>query len=431
MVIDSEANFIQCYLAQAPYASQVASLAKQHVNLNLFESIHCRNIMDCIIKYQRKEDGVPTRQMLEVMLSQIVKNPEHLKKSVDFLRTCEKFEITDWHLTECEKWVRERSTMVAICEAIEQVEKKNLTGITEKMSLASTIRFDNSVGMSFSNDWVSRFNARATSADLVPSGIDWIDKISRGGLPRKSLTCFLSTHTGGFKSGTMTHMACQMYLKGLNVLYVTFELSEIAIGERIDAHLLDIEIDNLGTLTRDQYESGINRVTSGTKGSITIKEFANGGADAATIDLVIKELIAKGQRPDVLIVDYLNIMASSRLPASESGNSYHYVKSIAEELRALAQVRNLVCITATQSNRSGLKAGKDIGIESTSESHGVPSTLDLYIAIITNEELEAASKLMYSQLKNRRREIGKDKKWVARVNKAKMRLYDDTPRLKL
>jgi replicative DNA helicase len=431
MVVDSEINFLQCYLSDAPLTSRVSTLAKSHITLDLFENVHARNIMDCILRYQKSQEGVPTPKMLEVMLSQRVKIPEQLMKAVELVQKCERFNLTDWHITECEKWIQLRSTLNAVIESVEQIEKKDLSGVVDRISKAVNIKFDDSIGMSYALNYSQRYNSYVSDEILLPSGMEWIDRVSRGGIPRKTLSCFLSTTTGGFKSGTMCHMACQMYLKGLNVLYVSFELSENAIGERLDANLLDIEIDNLKNLSASDYEAKIKTVTASTKGSLTVKEFAVGGATADNINYIISELSSKGCKPDVVFVDYLNIMASSRIPAKEASNSYHYVKSIAEELRALAQLRDIAIITATQSNRSGLKAGADIGIESTSESHGLPSTLDLYIAIITNEDLEKSNKIGYKQLKNRRRSIGMDPKIYLNVNKAKMRLYDSADSLRL
>ena len=389
--------------------------------------------MDCVMRYQKKEDGVPTRKMIEVMLSQLVKIPDHLTDAVDFARSLEKFEVTQWHSDECEKWIRQNATLQAIGQSIELIQKKELAGIVNLVSDAVNIKFDNSVGMSYADDWQRRHEHYTSEENLIDCGFKWLNKISRGGIPKKSLTCFLSNTTGGFKSGTMSHMACEMYRAENHVLYVSGEMSEYGIGERLDANLFDLEIDNLKDLSIAEFERRLKNVTDATKGSLTVKEYAVGGFSANTIEMLIKELIAKGQKPDAIFVDYLNLMASTRIPASEAGNTYQYIKSIAEELRALAQKYDVAIITATQSNRSGLRAGKDLEMDSTSESHGLPSTLDLFIAIITTEELEKSRKIMFKQLKNRRRSIGQDTFIVIPVNKARMKLYEvgNMPQLRI
>lgn len=431
-IVDSESNFIHCYLANAPLANKVASLSKKYVQLSFFKNLPCRYVMDCILRYQKKADGVPTRKMLEVMLSQLVKIPDHLADAVDYVRSIEKIDVTDWHEQECEKWIKQNAVLESIGTSIELIQKKELSSIIELVTNAVNIQFDNSIGMNYKNDWQKRHKHYTSADNLIDCGFQWINKISRGGLPRKTLTCFMSTKTGGFKSGTMCHMTAEMYKAGLNVLYVTMEMTEEQIGERIDANLFDLDIDVLKDLSSIEFESFVN--ATATKGSITIKEFEAGDCNVSQIEVVIKELATQGIFIDAVCVDYLNLMSSTRMPAKEAGgNSYAYVKSMAEELRNLTKKYNFAGITATQSGKSGIHAGKDVGIESTSESMGLPATLDLYIAIITNDELDRANKILYKQLKNRRRNIGQDTFIAILVNKARMRLCEtgNMPKLKI
>lgn len=295
--------------------------------------------------------------------------------------------------------------------------------IVQLMSNALGVSFDTSIGHDFLEDWQERYAFYHRTEARIPFDISYLNKITNGGIYRKTLTVFLGG-TGAGKSLIMCHMAAANLAMGLNVLYITNELSEEMVAQRIDANLLDVTIDELSELPISTYQGRIEKLKAKTKGKLVIKEYPTSSAGAANFRHLLNELrIKKNFVPDIIYVDYLNICVSSRMKMGGSVNSYTYIKAIAEELRGLAVEFNVPIVTATQLNREGF-TNSDPGLEHTSESFGLPATADLMIAMTTNEELADLGQLLLKQLKNRYRDENIDRRFLIGIDKPKMKLYD-------
>jgi len=303
-------------------------------------------------------------------------------------------------------------------------DKKHDKGAIPKLlEDALSVDFDASVGHDFFMDVDGRFDFYHTEEDKVPFDIEMLNKITKGGISRKALI-ILMAGTGVGKTLAMCHFAAANVANGLNVLYITNEMAEERIAERIDANLLDISLDDLYTLTESEYHRRIDKVKSKTNGQLIIKEYPTATAGANHFRFLLHELkIKRNYVPDIIYVDYLNICISSRVKLGGSVNSYTYIKHIAEELRGLAVEFNLPVVSATQVNRTGFTSS-DFGLEDTSESFGLPATADFMGALISTEELEELGQIMFKQLKNRWGPIDQPRRFVIGIDRNKMRLYD-------
>ena len=285
------------------------------------------------------------------------------------------------------------------------------------------VGFDNRVGHDYVLDAEARFDFYHTVEEKIPFDLEFFNKITKGGLPPKTLNIALAG-TGVGKSLFMCHMAANCMSQGRNVLYITLEMAEERIAERIDANLMNISMEDLHELPKQMFDDKIARIREKTTGKLIIKEYPTASAHAAHFRGLIKELaIKKTFKPDIIFVDYLNICASSRFKGAQNVNSYMYIKSIAEELRGLAVETNLPIMSATQTNRTGF-VSTDVGLEDTSESFGLPATADLMFALISNEELDELNQIAVKQLKNRYNDPTVNKRFVVGIDRAKMRLYD-------
>jgi len=283
------------------------------------------------------------------------------------------------------------------------------------------VGFDNSVGHDYLLDSDERFDFYHTVEEKIPFDLEFFNRITKGGLPPKTLNIALAG-TGVGKSLFMCHMAANCMNQGKNVLYITLEMAEERIAERIDANLMNISMEDLHDLPKSMYVTKIGRIKKDTNGQLIIKEYPTASAHTGHFRGLVKELaIKKSFKPDIIFVDYLNICASSRFKGSTSVNSYMYIKSIAEELRGLAVETNLPIMSATQTTRSGF-ISTDIGLEDTSESFGLPATADLMFALISNEELDGLNQIAVKQLKNRYNDPTINKRFVIGIDRAKMRL---------
>ena len=285
------------------------------------------------------------------------------------------------------------------------------------------VSFDSHVGHDFLEDSEDRFDFYHRIEERVPFDIELLNKSSRGGLPRKSLNIILAG-TGVGKTLAMCHMAASNMMLGKNVLYITMEMAEEKIAERIDANLLNVAVDELSVLPRDVYENKVNRVRDKTVGKLIIKEFPTASAHVGHIRHLLNELnLKRSFVPDIIYIDYLNICLSSRIKSGSNVNSYTYIKSIAEELRGLAVERNLPIVSATQTTRTGF-TNSDPGLEDTSESFGLPATADYMIALVSTDELQELNQIMVKQLKNRYNDPTINRRFVIGIDRAKMRLYN-------
>ena len=332
-----------------------------------------------------------------------------------------------WLLDTTEKWCRDRAIYLALMESIHiadgEDEKKNRDAIPSILSNALAVSFDNHIGHDYLQDYEERYESYHRKENRIPFDIEYFNKITKGGLPNKTLNIALAG-TGVGKSLFMCHMASACVLNGRNVLYITMEMAEEKIAERIDANLLNVPIQQLVDLPRQTFETKVTNISKKTQGTLIIKEYPTASAHSGHFKALLNELsLKKSFRPDIIFIDYLNICASSRYKSNLSVNSYSYIKAIAEELRGLAVEFNVPIVSATQTTRSGY-GNSDVELTDTSESFGLPATADLMFALISTEELEGLGQIMVKQLKNRYNDPTIFKRFIVGIDRAKMRLYD-------
>ena len=313
--------------------------------------------------------------------------------------------------------------MESIALADGQDDKKGRDAIPSILSDALAVSFDNHIGHDYLEEYEARYESYHRKESRIQFDLELFNKITKGGLPNKTLNIALAG-TGVGKSLFMCHHASSVLLDGKNVLYITLEMAEEKIAERIDANLLNVNIQNITELPKPMFESKVNNITKKTQGTLIIKEYPTASAHSGHFKSLLNELaLKKSFVPDIIFIDYLNICASSRYRAGANVNSYSYIKSIAEELRGLAVEANVPIVSATQTTRSGF-ASSDIDLTDTSESFGLPATADLMFALISTEELEGLNQIMVKQLKNRYNDPTVNKRFVVGIDRSKMRLYD-------
>ena len=332
-----------------------------------------------------------------------------------------------WLLDTTEKWCRDRAIYLALMESINIADggndKKGRDAIPSILSEALAVSFDNHIGHDYLQDYEERYESYHRKEDRIPFDLEYLNKITKGGLPNKTLNIALAG-TGVGKSLFMCHVASSVLLQGKNVLYITLEMAEEKIAERIDANLLNVPIQDLTDLPKSTFENKVTSLAKKTQGTLIIKEYPTASAHSGHFKALLNELaLKKSFRPDIIFIDYLNICASSRYKQGGSINSYSYIKSIAEELRGMAVEAEVPIVSATQTTRSGY-GSSDVDLTDTSESFGLPATADLMLALISTEELEQLGQIMVKQLKNRYNDLNVHKRFVVGIDRAKMRLYD-------
>ena len=333
----------------------------------------------------------------------------------------------NWLVDTTETWCRDRAIYLALMESIQLADGKDETkgrdAIPTILSDALAVSFDTHVGHDYLIDYEERFESYHRKEDKIPFDLEYFDKITKGGLPNKTLNIALAG-TGVGKSLFMCHVASSALLQGKNVLYITLEMAEEMIAQRIDANLLNVPIQDIIDLPKPMFDTKVTNLSKKTQGSLIIKEYPTASAHSGHFKSLLQELaLKKSFRPDIIFIDYLNICASSRYRQNASVNSYSFIKAIAEELRGLAVESNLPIVSATQTTRSGF-ASSDVDLTDTSESFGLPATADLMFALISTEELEGLNQIMVKQLKNRYNDPTIFKRFVVGIDRAKMRLYD-------
>ena len=333
----------------------------------------------------------------------------------------------NWLIDTTEKWCRDRAIYLALMESIQLAdgkdEAKGRDAIPDILSDALAVSFDSNVGHDYLNDYEERYESYHRKEDKIPFDLEYFDKITKGGLPNKTLNIALAG-TGVGKSLFMCHVASSVLLQGKNVLYITLEMAEEKIAERIDANLLNVNIQDITDLPKIMFEDKVTNLAQKTQGTLIIKEYPTASAHSGHFKALLQELaLKKSFKPDIIFIDYLNICASSRYRAGSNVNSYSYIKAIAEELRGLAVEANLPIVSATQTTRSGY-GSSDVELTDTSESFGLPATADLMFALISTEDLEPLNQIMIKQLKNRYNDPTMNKRFVVGIDRAKMRLYD-------
>ena len=332
----------------------------------------------------------------------------------------------DWLIDTTEKWCQERAIYLSLMESVKiadgQDSKRDKGAIPQILSEALGVSFDQHVGHDYVSDAQSRYEFYHRHEDKIPFDLSFFNKITKGGLPNKTLNCALAG-TGVGKSLFMCHCAAAALLQGKNVLYITLEMAEEKIAERIDANLLNIPIQKLADLPKSMFDKKIRTLSNKTKGKLIIKEYPTASAHVGHFKSLVSDLALKRSvRPDIIFIDYLNICASQRYKGSIV-NSYTYVKAIAEELRGFAVECNVPIVSATQTTRAGF-GSTDVDLTDTSESFGLPATADLMFALISTEELEGMNQIMVKQLKNRYNDPTMNKRFCVGIDRAKMKLYD-------
>jgi len=394
-----------------------------------FEESVEKIIFQEIASFALEYDKVLTPEILSIE----IQNREDLSEqefkdaanTVDILRESETH--TQWLLDTVEKWCRDRAIYLALMESISIADgkdsKKTRDAIPSILSDALAVSFDNHIGHDYLEDYEQRYESYHKKEDKIPFDLDYFNKITKGGLPNKTLNVALAG-TGVGKSLFMCHFASSVLLQGKNVLYITLEMAEERIAERIDANLLNVNIKDIVDLPRPIFENKVSNLAKKTQGSLIIKEYPTASAHSGHFKALLNELaLKKSFRPDIIFIDYLNICASSRYRGNLSVNSYSYIKAIAEELRGLAVEANVPIVSATQTTRSGY-GSSDVELTDTSESFGLPATADLMFALISSEELEQLGQIMVKQLKNRYNDPTIFKRFVVGIDRSKMRLFD-------
>ena len=394
-----------------------------------FEERQEKIIFEEITKFIVKYGSAITVEALNIEIEgRTDLNESEIKETRDISNTLHDAPLEpQWLLDTTEKWCRDRAIYLALMESIHiadgEDEKKNRDAIPSILSDALAVSFDSHIGHDYLSDYEERYESYHRKEDKIPFDLEYFDKITKGGLPNKTLNIALAG-TGVGKSLFMCHMASSVLLQGKNVLYITLEMAEEKIAERIDANLLNVNIQNITELPKPMFENKVTSLTKKTQGSLIIKEYPTASAHSGHFKSLLQELaLKKSFRPDIIFIDYLNICASSRYRQNASVNSYSFIKAIAEELRGLAVEANLPIVSATQTTRSGF-ASSDVDLTDTSESFGLPATADLMFALISTEELEALNQIMVKQLKNRYNDPTIFKRFVVGIDRAKMRLYD-------
>ena len=394
-----------------------------------FEGPH-KITFDLIVDFVTNHNKIPSGKVLELELKK-VQMPEEVLNSVSQLidEIKEKSDIDiDYLITESEKWCKDRAIYNAIMDSIQIIDgKKKDMGegnIPEILSDALGVNFDPNIGHDYIDNSEERFDFYNTKEERIPFDLDYFNKITKGGLPSKTLNIAMAG-TGVGKSLFMCHCASAALEQGKNVLYITLEMAEERIAERIDANLMDYPIQQINTLPQNVFESKIQKIAQQSIGKLIVKEYPTGAAHVGHFRALLNELkLKKNFIPDIIYIDYINICASFRVRGlGGSINTYSYVKAIAEELRGLAVEFNVPIVSATQTTRSGY-SNTDVGLEDTSESFGLPATADLMFALISTEELEDLGQLMVKQLKNRYNDPTKYKRFVIGIDRARMKLYD-------
>ena len=381
-----------------------------------------------IYKFVQKYNNLPTKEAIIIELSQRkdVNEDEHntLKEIVNSISKLNS--DPQWLLDTTEKFCKERAVHNAILSGIKILDKKDSKRTPESipgiLADALAVSFDQHIGHDYIGDHEERFKWYHTKETKYQFDLDYMNRITKGGVPSKTLNIALAG-TGVGKSLFMCHCASAYLVQGLNVLYITLEMAEERIAERIDANLLDVTIDDLHTMPKDLYENKMEKLRKKTGGTLIIKEYPTASAHSGHFRALFNELaLKKSFKPDVLFIDYLNICASSRFKGGNVG-SYFYIKAIAEELRGLAVEFNVPLFSATQTTRTGF-VSTDIGLEDTAESFGLPATADFMFALISNDDLEALGQMKIKQLKNRYNDLAVNRSFIIGVDRSKMRLYD-------
>ena len=422
-----EKTILRNLLKNDDYTRKVLPFIKNEYFSSEEDRVLYKEIKDFVIKYNK----APTYDALQIEIDSLPSLKEDQVKNInatinDFRSNTDDTNI-DWLVDSTEKFCQEKALYHAIMSSIEIMNNKNgslTTGaIPSILSDALAVSFDPNVGHDYLEDFDKRYDYYHRVLEKIPFDLEFFNKITKDGLPKKTLNIALAG-TGVGKSLFMCHVAASCLNQGKNVLYITLELAEEEVAKRIDANLMNITFEDLMALSKDMYEKKANMIKSKTNGKLIVKEYPTAGASSMHFKALLNELnLKKSFKPDIIFIDYLNICMSSRVKPGSNINSYTYIKSIAEELRGLAVEFEVPVVSATQTTRSGFTSS-DVGLEDTSESFGLPATADFMFALISTEELQALGQIMVKQLKNRYNDPTMNKRFVLGIDRAKMKLYD-------
>jgi len=425
MIANIEQTVLRNLLVNEPYMRKVLPFIKPEY----FEGVY-QKLFKEVAKYVAKYNRLPTAESFKIELDDSNLTEEQYRHAVEIIPEIFKKEEVDdeWLYDKTEKWCQDRALYNAVMESINIIDGKHATltknALPDILTKALGVSFDTNIGHDYIEDVESRYEFYHNKEERIPFDLHLFNEITKDGVPNKTLNIALAG-TGVGKSLFMCHVAASVLSLGKNVLYITMEMAEERIAERIDANLLNIPIDQMENVSKGMLTEKVNRLKTKTNGKLIIKEYPTGAANANHFRALLNELkLKKSFEPDMIFIDYLNICASSRMKAmGGSINSYTYVKAIAEELRGLAVEFDLPIFSATQTTRSGY-TNSDPGLEDTSESFGLPATADLMFALVSSEELEQQGQIMVKQLKNRYNDPNKHKRFILNIDRSRMRLFD-------
>ena len=421
----TEQVVMNCLFADDAYVRK----ALPFIDREYFQSESNKTVFDLMKNHIEKYNELPTKDSLMISLEDVNVSENIYKESVEFIdylnNQKEEHRNSQWQLDATEKWCQDRAVYNAVMKSISIInddgpDKGNMPKI---LSEALAVSFDSNIGHDFIDDWESRFEFYQKVEEKIPFHLDMLNRITQGGLPKKTLNVALAG-TGVGKSLFMCDCAANHLLMGYDVLYITAEMSEEKIAERIDANLLNTSIQDVSSMAKTTFDKKIDKLQKKTTGKMIIKEYPTAVANANHFRHLLNELsLKKNFRPKVIYIDYLNICSSARVKPGAGANSYTLIKSIAEELRGLAVENDVPIVTATQTTRGGY-SNSDVDLTDTSESFGLPATADLMFALIATEELEEMGQILIKQLKNRYNDPNEYKRFVVGIDRPKMRLYD-------
>jgi len=425
--LNLEQTILSNLISSPDYTRKVIPYLKEEYFQDTTEKVVFKTISLYVDRYKSPPED---KEIIKLDLQKATLNEEQYKVAqeyVDNLSSDISIEQFEWLVDETEKWCKNKAIYNAILDGIHIIDGKSKDqtpdAIPEILTNALSVSFDTHIGHDYMEQYDERYDYYHEVEEKIPFDLEFFNKITKGGLPNKTLNVCLAG-TGVGKSLFMCHVAAAALMQSKNVLYITLEMAEEKIAERIDANLMNVSMDDLHDLPRRMFESRVEKIQKKTEGKLIIKEYPTASAHCGHFRSLFNELLLKKQfRPDIIFIDYINICASSRFKYGSNVNSYTYIKGIAEEMRGLAVELDLPIVSATQTTRQGFTS-TDIGLEDTSESFGLPATADLMFALISTEELEGLNQMLVKQLKNRYNDPTVNKRFIIGVDRGKMKLYD-------
>jgi|TARA_Y100000296_G_scaffold44316_1_gene50921 replicative DNA helicase len=425
--LNLETTILTNLIYNSDYTRKVIPYIKAEYFQDITQKVVFQTIESYVNSYKSNPDNI---EVIKLDLQKASLNEEQYKNTqelVDSLGDAVSEEQFDWLVDETEKWCKDKAIYNAILDGIHIIDGKSKDQTPEAIPTiltdALSVSFDTHIGHDYMEQYEERYDFYHETEEKIPFDLDFFNRITKGGLPNKTLNVCLAG-TGVGKSLFMCHVAAATLLQGKNVLYITLEMAEKKIAERIDANLMNLTLDDVHDLPKRMFESRVDKIRKKTEGQFIIKEYPTASAHCGHFRALYNELrLKKAFQPDIIFIDYINICASQRFKYGSNVNSYTYIKGIAEEMRGLAVELNLPIVSATQTTRQGFTS-TDIGLEDTSESFGLPATADLMFALISTEELEGLNQMLVKQLKNRYNDPTLNKRFVIGVDRAKMKLYD-------